>query len=301
MTKIAALVGAFAALAVLAVPALAVDSGAGALSTANLIQNPGAEAGPGSKNYGIVPVPAWQKSASFTALQYLPRVLDIPSSEQSAEWSGGANYFSAGDAASSSASQVVDVSAQAAKIDAGIVAAKLGALIGGSRAQEDRGAVDAAFLDASGGELGKIALGSPTREERKMVTSMLSRATTGNVPAKTRSIRVTMSATRVTGSYVDVFFDNLSLTLSERPLQATLSASRTCGAKPGVVASVRPGAGTSITSVAFSVGGKRTIDTSAPFSVKAPVAGKPKKIAVAAVATDSAGRTATLKKSVKGC
>jgi hypothetical protein len=100
---------------------------------------------------------------------------------------------------------------------------------------------------------------------------------------------------------VDVFFDNLSLTLAERPLQATLSASRTCGAKPSVVASVRPGAGTSITSAAFSVGGKRTIDTSAPFSVKAPVAGKPKKIAVAAVATDSAGRTATLKKSVKGC
>jgi hypothetical protein len=270
----------------------------GALSPGNLIQNPGAEAAPGAKNYGTVAIPGWQTSAKFTALVYIPRSLDMPSTEQSSGWGGGANYFSAGDAVSSSATQTIDISADAAKIDAGIVAAKLSALIGGSRAQEDRGAVEVVFLDAAGSELGKLAVGTPTRDERKMVTKLLPKSAVASVPAKTRSLRVTMSATRVTGSYVDVYFDNLSLTLAEQKLAASLAVG-SCNAKT-VTASVKAAGGVALTSVAFSAKGKKVVDSAAPFSAKLAAAGKG-RVAVTAVVTDAAGRVATLKKSVKGC
>ena len=173
MTKTPILLAAAGLAAVaLAVPAL---GGKAALPSGNLLQNPGAEVAAGAKDYEVVALPGWQTSPGFTALRYKPKALDLPSTDDAARLGGGANYFAGGGAnsATASATQAVDVSADGSIVDAGTVVATLGALVGGSRAQEDSGTVEAAFLDASGRQLGRVAVGPVTAEQRQRVTNLL--------------------------------------------------------------------------------------------------------------------------------
>jgi hypothetical protein len=141
-----------------------------------------------------------------------------------------------------------------------------------------------------------------TAEQRKRVTNLLPRSASAPVPPGTRAIRVTMTATRVHGSYNEAIFDNLSLAVAEQPAPlAALAVTRGCGAKPSVNASVKATGGLRIASVAFALKGAKAVDSSAPFAAKLPLARGTKSATVTAVVTDVAGRTTKLARPVKGC
>ena len=106
-----------------AVLALGVLGGASRAAAVNLLQNPGAEAGAGAADNTVVAVPGWTTTASFTAVVY--GIPGFPLASEGAP-AGGVNFFAGGpDASLSTATQVVDVSASAAQIDAGQLQAHL--------------------------------------------------------------------------------------------------------------------------------------------------------------------------------
>lgn len=181
----------------------------------NLITNPGAEAGDGSTiapDGSVVPIPGWETTSSFTAIQY--GVGELPSTAVSAEIGGGTNFFGGGPSNhDSSASQLIDVSDAASEIDTGEANATLSAHMGGRLAEGDKGPVDAIFLDADGAELGRVTLAEVRPMERARLTILIPRTTTGDVPIGTRSVRVVMTAVVTQGGSNDTYFDNLSLTL----------------------------------------------------------------------------------------
>ena len=185
-----------------------------ALPSGNLLQNPGAEAGPGAATAAdTVAPPSWLTTPNFTAVQYTAP--NSPDATVVAQIGGGLNYFAGGqNTAVSTATQVVDVSVAAPEIDAGGARATLSGYLGGFADQEDSATVDALFLDAGGGQLGKLTIGPVTTAQRGGLTTLLPRATEGAVPAATRSVRVVMTSTRQSGSYDDGYLDNLGLVLS---------------------------------------------------------------------------------------
>ena len=193
--------------------------GAGApLLTGNLLANGGAEgAGAVTLPAGQTPIPFWTPgSGAMTYVRYsssggFPRLLDA------ARWEGGMNFFSAANddeqTAITSASQRVDVGAAAASIDARLATTRLQADLGGLRATNDAMVVRATFRSASGQPLGSVEVGPVSVGERRKLTTLLRRARTAPVPAGTRSIDVTLTATRFSGTINHAFADNIKLTL----------------------------------------------------------------------------------------
>jgi len=192
---------------------IAAASANAAVPSGNLLTNPGAEAGPGSADSSEVnPPPGWTVESAFTAVEYgTPAFL---TAADSAALGGGQNFFAGGpDAATSAATQTVDVSGAAAEIDAGKVAATLAALLGGFSSQTDRATVTATFLSAAGGALGKVALAPVTPTDRGSVTKLVARSASAAVPSGTRRIAVRIDAIRDAGAYNDGYVDDVSLVL----------------------------------------------------------------------------------------
>ena len=188
-------------------------STASAVVSANLITNPGAEAAAGSSDGSTVAIPNWTTASGFTAIQYGASG-GFPGTVVSTAIGGGSNFFGGGpNSASSSAFQVIDVSASAAGIDTGNGTANLSGYLGGFDTQDDNMVVVAAFLSASNTQLGTLTIGPVTAADRANVTTLLLRSTSGAVPTGTRTIKVTMTATRLSGTANDGYADNLSLTL----------------------------------------------------------------------------------------
>jgi hypothetical protein len=189
-----------AALALSAAPARA------AVPAGNLVVNPGAEAA------APPALPGWTVTAPFESVDY-----GNPGGFPASAPDGGLNFFAGGDAAESSATQIIDVSQAAAEIDAGTVMATLSALEGGFETQEDYATVTLRYLDASGDTIDLISLAPVTKADRggdDAVTELLPRSDSGKVPAGTRALRVTIDAVRFAGSYDDGYADNVSVVLS---------------------------------------------------------------------------------------
>ena len=164
-------------LAVEARPAGAVSSGG------NLLQNPGAEAGPGgTDSSGAMPPPGWTVTGDFTAVQY-GAAGGFPDSTVSASIGGGHNFFAGGNAAVSTATQTVDVSGSASAIDANTETVSLDGDLGGYATQDDSMTVIATFLSASGGALGSLTIGPVTQTDRNGLTTLLPRSGTSSAPA----------------------------------------------------------------------------------------------------------------------
>lgn len=184
----------------------------------NLLANPGAEDGDGAPDSSAQSeVPSWQTTSTFTAVNY--GAPDFPTASQGARAGGGVNFFAGGPGgAVATASQTVDVSAQAAAIDAGRVGATLSGWLGGFGSQADSATVAAVFQGGSGAALARATIGPVTATERNSQTSLLSRTTATLVPAGTRTIRVVLTAKRESGSYNDGYLDNVVLALGPPPV-----------------------------------------------------------------------------------
>jgi hypothetical protein len=192
-----------AALAVLAGPAAAADP-----LTGNLVVNPGGEATT-KDSAGVVRPDGWIISDSFTVLDYTNP--DSPPAPSGA----GARYFAGGyGATTTTAMQVVDLSAQAQAIDGQPrTQVHLSALLGGFDGQDDVMDLRVALLDSSGGELATTTLGPVKSAQRGGATKLVPLTKTLTVPTGTRQARVVLTATRVAGDFNDGYGDNIDLRL----------------------------------------------------------------------------------------
>jgi len=199
-----------------AVVALAMSLTAGAQSTAkNLIVNGNAEQGASSPNgYDVVPeIPGWTRRGGFTVVEY--GAADFPGTQTGTAVHGGAKFFAGGPGnAGSAVSQTVSVASQKQLIDSGKARATLSGYLGGYGGQDDSLIATAVFLGQSGARMGTVLkLGPVGAAARKLQTGMIPKTVTGPIPKGTRSVRVTLSANRTSGSYNDGYADNLSLTI----------------------------------------------------------------------------------------
>jgi hypothetical protein len=169
----------------------------------NLIVNGGAEMGNGAPDASSTarPLPGWTPTGNFTAVQW-GGTGGLPAKTDPGPPKRGKNFFAGGPSNSlSSAEQMIDVKY------------KLSGYLGGYTSQADHMAVSATFLDASGTKLGVATIGPVTPAQRKNVTGLFARATSGKVPAQTRSVDVVVTATRFEGAYNDGYGDNFALVL----------------------------------------------------------------------------------------
>ncbi|MFB3826297.1 MAG: BACON domain-containing protein [Bryobacteraceae bacterium] len=176
---------------------------------ANLIRNPGAEENTvtGCANAAIT---GWTKSGNLSVCTYGG---DVAVSDPGPP-DRGKNHFSGGpDNASSSITQTIDISGQAAAIDAGTLPYTLSGYVGGWDGQDDNAVLKANFKSAAGATLASAQVGPVLSAERKGATGMWLRSASGRVPAGARSVEVVLLMTRTSGAWNDGIADNLSLVL----------------------------------------------------------------------------------------
>jgi hypothetical protein len=216
---------------------LAVTPAAVSQSAANLVKNPGAENSVGASctsNTGFAAPAGWRVTGHFTALK----------NDCSPPLGGviGDQYFAGGDGGSSSASQDVDLSANAAAIDGRGTRAKLSGLLGGWQSQRDYATVRVSFLDQAGKSLGSLKIGPVTPADRNNQTVLVPRSVSGPVPWRTRRARIVLTAVYLDGAvYNDGYADDVSLTLQLGPPVPAPPAATT--PKPVPIESVSNGCG----------------------------------------------------------
>jgi hypothetical protein len=180
----------------------------------NLVVNGNAEAGPGATGTDTVSnIPGWTPSGNFTVHQYGDT--NYLTATDPGPDDRGQNFFAGGPGnSSSSASQMIDVSAGASTIDTGSVSFSLSAYLGGWQDQRDNAVLTATFLDGHGATLGTSSIGPVTASDRNSARGLLSRGSTGTLPAGTRSVQLVLQMTRLDGSYDDGYADDVSLVLT---------------------------------------------------------------------------------------
>ncbi|KDN87402.1 hypothetical protein [Kitasatospora cheerisanensis] len=184
----------------------------------NLIVNGDAECADASvSGYDAVTLPGWQAAGVPTAVAYgAPN--GFPSSGTAGPGNRGGAFFSGGPVGSSTLTQTADVSAAAARIDAGGVTYNLSGWLGGYASENSTATLTATFLSGTGAALGTGRIGPVGATDRGLSTALLQRTATGTLPAGTRSIglalQLTREASRTGKAYNDAYADNLSLTIS---------------------------------------------------------------------------------------
>ena len=214
-------------------------------NAANLIANPGAEAGPGTENDSVVNVPSWTATGTFTAAAYA-----WPDGDLSATTPGptcrGENYFYGGNGSSGATppgAQVTQVSTGTQVItltQAGITTGKvtyvLSGWLGGYLDQGDDAALYLTWWSGqnAGGQplsatvkyiagfphglfvstqIGPVTLAQRS-DNNTDNTELLFRGVSGLVPAAARSAKLVLVMDRYVGDDNDGMADNLSLVLS---------------------------------------------------------------------------------------
>lgn len=204
----------------------------------NLLVNPGAELGdPSLSGYSSVSIPGWTPTGTPTVIKYgtlvrlpwplgspgptLPKFLAFPAAKNGPP-DGGAQYFGGGNVATSTLTQIVDLSGAGMAIDTGTVPYALSGWLGGNRLEPSEASVTVDFLAADQTQLGTGKIGPLSILQRDFRTVLLERQTTGTIPAHTRSARVVVTfkdCHPAGGAYNHSYADNLSFTVGA-PLPA---------------------------------------------------------------------------------
>ena len=188
----------------------------------NLVVNGNAETATGSSTgQEVVNVPGWATKGNFTVIRYTRSISDglFPTPTDPGPLNRGQNYFAGGpftsnSGATSSASQVIDVSPMAASIDTGKMQFTLSGFLGGWTIQRDNAFLGVSFKNDRDNPLGGASLGPVTPTDRTNKTALLLRSTTGTVPIGTRRVELLLQMTRLEGNDNDGYADNLSLVLT---------------------------------------------------------------------------------------
>ncbi|TVZ76057.1 alkaline phosphatase family protein [Streptomyces sp. BK340] len=181
-------------------------------SSGNLIVNGDAEAGGHCTDdwSAATTVPGWTTQAGGPDVMcHTAGSFGLPGDGKAP----GKAFFGPGNFGDGSMSQTVDVSSAATAVDGGGVSYNLSGWLGGWTVYGGYVAVGLHFQDASGHPLGATAeLPTVSASDRGLATKFLSRSTTGQVPAGTRSIQVEVQF--LSTSHESGYLDNLSLTLN---------------------------------------------------------------------------------------
>ena len=177
------------------VGALVGASAQGAVPTGNVVANGSAEAGAGSSDGSVVPVPGWTTAGSFTVVRY--GAPGFPSSQPG----GGLNLFAGGHDPSSGAAQTLDLARARATIDASRVDARVSGLVLQPAGGEAR--IVVTLLDANGRSLGGRKVGGVDAGSFSRVSSRLP------LPPGTRTMTVAMEAGAPSSGSDEALFDNV--------------------------------------------------------------------------------------------
>jgi hypothetical protein len=188
----------------------------------NIIVNGNAEQGMCAADTGtvITPIPGWTPTGEITPIQYAASAKDGDLSAMTpGPRDAGTCYLWGGpsqtvDNTLTSMTQTASVSTDAALIDTQAVSYALSAWLGGFGSQDDNAVLSIQFLSATGSALGMAMIGPVLAADRSGTSELLSRRTSGKVPVGTRSIKVTLTMTKVSGSDNDGLADDLSLLLA---------------------------------------------------------------------------------------
>ncbi len=182
------------------------------VSGSNLIQNSGAEQGPGSDDCSVASsVPGWTINGNVAICKYGPAEIEATAPGPPDR---GVNFFSGGpDNTSSNLTQRIDVSSSAAAIDAGTLPYTLSGWLGGWNGQDDNATLTVTFRNASNGPLGTAHIGPVNSDERPFGNGFVQKTASGTIPAGTRSLDLILLFTRASGAYNDGAADNLSFVL----------------------------------------------------------------------------------------
>jgi hypothetical protein len=183
---------------------------------ANLIVNGNAEQGASSSTGDALPsptpVPGWTISSAFTVVPYsagggFPTASDPGPPDRSNQ------FFAGGKAATSTATQDIDVSANAADINTGKVTLDLSGWLGGFVSDPDVAQLSVTYLNGASNSQGSTTIGPVSPADRNNVTGLFLRTMTASVPANTVTLRVTLTMTRTSGAFNDGYADSLSVVL----------------------------------------------------------------------------------------
>ena len=194
---------------------------------ANLIFNGNAEAGSASPaGYEVVPVPGWTTTSNFTVGQY--GVGGFPKTDDPGPADRGKNLFAGGpNNASSSAVQIIDVSAAADAIQKDEVTFNLAGYLGGWEGQNDSAVLTATYRDVNDKVLGRTVLGPVLADYRNRKSGLWPLNQSGALPLATRKIEFELQMTRTDGNYNDGYADNLEFRLNRLGfLQSLLQQTR---------------------------------------------------------------------------
>jgi T5SS/PEP-CTERM-associated repeat protein/autotransporter-associated beta strand protein len=180
----------------------------------NLLVNGNAEAGAFSATGAHIAVPGWTTSSAFTVVDYKPGgdTSGFPKTTDAGPPDAAKQFFAGGNAATSTATQPIDVSANAADIDSGNAVVDLSGWLGGGGTDGDNASLKVAFFNGST-NLGGGSIGPVTNVDRGNTTSLLFRSQTIHVPSNTRQLVATLTMNRTAGAFDDGYADSLSVVL----------------------------------------------------------------------------------------
>jgi len=128
----------------------------------------------------------------------------------------GSKFFTGGSSNTpSTAAQSINISDLSALVDSGSLGVSLSAWLGGWASQNDNMVIVADLLDGTLSSLATLIIGPVQAADRSNLTGFLYRSNALLLPTGTRSIEVTMTATRTAGTYNDGYADDVKLVLSE--------------------------------------------------------------------------------------
>lgn len=188
---------------------------AGAATTANLVKNPGAEAGAGG-NGQVVAIPNWSTIGPATVVTY--GSAGFPNGSTPGPSSRGSRFFAGGptnsDFGTRTMNQTVSLSNWAGKIATGAVDYELTAWLGGKGAIPDNAMVQLNFKNGAGSLVGgTVTLGPVTNSNRANQTKFIKRTKAGSVPSSARSVLVQVVMIDVDGGVVNAYADNVTFKL----------------------------------------------------------------------------------------
>ncbi|HEX3356403.1 MAG TPA: SdrD B-like domain-containing protein, partial [Tepidisphaeraceae bacterium] len=185
---------------------------------ANLIVNPGAEAGSAASNStDAFALPGWTKNdGNITAVKYGASG-GFPTSSTPGPSNRGKNFFAGGPNGNSAMIQLINVSSQATAIDAKKIHFTLSGWLGGFGTDQDHVTVQTLFLDSSGHAINAKSpaiIGPVTAADRGNDTKLISKSVTDVLPTGTRNVRIGVFFERLDGVYNDAYADNFSFVLT---------------------------------------------------------------------------------------
>ncbi len=124
---------------------------------------------------------------------------------------GGDNVANYGDNTITSLTQTINVSQASALISQGNIQFTLSGWLGGYSDQDDHAQLTVQFVSSTGQKLSTASIGPVLAADRNDQSGLVACSTTGQVPAATASIEVTLTMTKEEGDDNDGSADNLSL------------------------------------------------------------------------------------------